>query len=100
MPKQHHNLRTTKLATRTHEQIGSVTVDVASIVTTPPGGDAVELLLEGKNAKNSKIYVRFVVNSTPLIAPEKARKDRIDGGESVEGGKAHREVLHQFLIRM
>ena len=49
-------------ATRTHEQIGSVTVDVASIVTTPPGGDAVELLLEGKNAKNSKIYVRFVVN--------------------------------------
>ena len=62
MPKQHHNLRTTKLATRTHKQIGSVTVDVASIVTTPPGGDAVELLLEGKNAKNSKIYVRFVVN--------------------------------------
>ena len=36
-------------------------MDVASIVTTPAGGDAVELLLEGKKAKKSKIYVRYVV---------------------------------------
>ena len=41
-------------------QIGSIDVDVASIVTTPEG-DAVELLLEGKKAKKSKIYVRYVV---------------------------------------
>ena len=36
-------------------------MDVASIVTTPEDGDAVELLLEGKRAKESKIYVRYFV---------------------------------------
>ena len=54
------------------EKIGSVAVNVTSIVTTPEDGDAVQLLLEGKHAKNSKIYVRFVVIKDPAAEDDDA----------------------------
>jgi hypothetical protein len=69
-------------------------VDVASIVTTPADGDAVELLLEGKKAKKSKIYVRYFVTD-PFASPEEKK-----AAEAARKAKEAEDKLPRKLINV